>query len=71
MKVRDAFQMPFAAKLLAMSQTVDVVVAAHGKLPEAAAKTAERFLFLVCVLSINSLQSQYSLLWRDHRYQLR
>lgn len=34
-EVPDAFQMPFAAKLLAMSNTVDVVVAAHGKLLQA------------------------------------
>merc|ERR1719277_2782327 len=29
-EVPDAFQMPLAAKLLAMSNTVDVLVAAHG-----------------------------------------
>lgn len=34
-EVPDAFQMPFAAKLLAMSNTVDVIVAVHGDvLPE-------------------------------------
>lgn len=33
-EVPDAFQMPLAAKLLAMSNTVDVVVAAHGDLGE-------------------------------------
>jgi len=33
-EVPDAFQMPLAAKLLAMSNTVDVVVAAHGELGE-------------------------------------
>mmetsp|Transcript_49568 Transcript_49568/g.95711 ORF Transcript_49568/g.95711 Transcript_49568/m.95711 type:complete len:242 (+) Transcript_49568:77-802(+) len=33
-EVPTAFQMPLAAKLLAMSNTVDVVVAAHGTLGE-------------------------------------
>mmetsp|Transcript_13917 Transcript_13917/g.29115 ORF Transcript_13917/g.29115 Transcript_13917/m.29115 type:complete len:244 (-) Transcript_13917:161-892(-) len=33
-EVPDAFQMPLAAKLLAMSNTVDVLVAAHGELGE-------------------------------------
>mmetsp|Transcript_87503 Transcript_87503/g.271926 ORF Transcript_87503/g.271926 Transcript_87503/m.271926 type:complete len:255 (-) Transcript_87503:44-808(-) len=33
-EVPDSFQMPLAAKLLAMSNTVDVVVAAHGPLGE-------------------------------------
>lgn len=33
-EVPDAFQMPLAAKLLAMSNTVDVIVAAHGELKE-------------------------------------
>jgi len=33
-EVPNGFQMPLAAKLLAMSNTVDVVVAAHGELKE-------------------------------------
>lgn len=33
-EVPDAFQFPLAAKMLAMSQTVDVVVACHGALGE-------------------------------------
>lgn len=33
-EVPDAFQMPLAAKLLAMSNTVDVIVAAHGELQD-------------------------------------
>ncbi len=31
-EVPVAFQMPIAAKFLAMSQTVDVIIIAHGKL---------------------------------------